>query len=98
MRALSISAASLLFLACAADPMVNQMPSGAPPDPTDDPTPSAACETEPVGQTLRLSGEASGLWSGRVELSGEVTIPTGASVEVCPGTTLSPIDAAAKVV
>ena len=61
-----------------------------PPDMQPDPMPSNDCASQPAGQTIQATGEVSGFWSGRVEMSGDVTIASGQKLEICPGTTIGP--------
>src|SRR5262245_24419258 len=93
--------AGALFVACAAgcggSMVLTAPPAADGPTTIADPIASALCASADPGQTITAQGEMEGIWAGRVELVDDVTIAEGKTLEVCPGTIVSPQKGTAKI-
>jgi hypothetical protein len=96
----SLPALLPLVFACGGTPPIlpPEMVDTTPPPMQPDPTPSNDCASQPAGQTIQATGQVSGFWAGRVEMSGDVTIAAGQKLEICPGTTIAPAPASKLIV
>jgi hypothetical protein len=78
------------------DTMTPMLPPMMPPDMQPDPMPSIDCTNAPAAG--QVSGDVSGFWTGRVELTGPATVPAGEKLEICPGTVIAPSQTAKLIV
>jgi hypothetical protein len=84
-----VASTGLFIAACGGEPIVVPAVVEEVPDVMTPPDFSVECAHQPGDQTIRAFGDVTGLWSGRVEVTGEVTVPADARLDVCPGTVIA---------